>query len=310
MAEPQTRGALERRRLGATGPEVTALTFGSAPLASIFWENDEAAAIAAARAAREVGIRLFDTAPFYGLGEAEQRVGTAIAGSDPAEVLVATKVGRTIVGSGTDRDVVFDYSADAVRRQLEASLARLGRERADIVHVHDPEEHLPQALDECLPALAALRAEGMVGAVSVGTNVCGTVLTFLREADPDVVMLAGRLTLLDQTATDEVVPECERRGVPLLAAGVFNSGVLADPSPGRWYDYAPADDVVLSRARQLQEVCADAGVALRTAAIAYPLRFPAVVSVVVGMATAAEVHDNVAALGSAVPAGFWDALGV
>jgi D-threo-aldose 1-dehydrogenase len=310
MPELPATGALERRRLGAAGPEVTALTFGSAPLATIFWENDESTAVATAAAARDAGIRLFDTAPFYGLGEAEQRLGVALAGSDPSEVLIATKVGRTIVGSGADRDVVFDFSADAVHRQLEASFDRLGRERADVVHVHDPEDHLTEALDECLPALAALRDEGIVGAISVGTNVCATVLTFLREADPDVVMLAGRLTLLDRSALDEVVPECARRGVPLLAAGVFNSGILADPRPGRWYDYAPADDATLQRVREMAGICADAGVALRTAALAFPLSFAPVASVVVGMASPAEVRDNVAALDTALPAGLWDALDI
>ncbi len=310
MVESNSPGALPRRSVGATGLEVTAVTFGSAPLASVFWGNDADTAIAAASAAREAGIALFDTAPFYGLGEAEERVGAALAGSDPSAVLVATKVGRTLVGEGAARDVVFDYSADAVRRQLDASLARLGRDRADIVHIHDPEDHLRAALDECLPTLVALRDEGTVGAISVGTNVCATAMTFLREGEPDAVMVAGRLTLLDQSALDEVVPECERRGVPLLAAGVFNSGVLADPNPGRWFDYAPADEATITRAREIQRICEGHGVALRTAAMAFPLRYAPVATVVVGMATPAEVHENIAALSTAIPSSLWADLGL
>ncbi len=317
--------ALDRRTLGRTGLEVTALAFGSAPLATIFWGNDAGTAVAAAEAACRSGIGLLDTAPFYGLGEAESRIGHALASAAGAltpattvdrngEVLVATKVGRTLVGDvfggGDDRDVEFDYSADAVRRQLEGSLQRLGRDRVDIVHVHDPEDHLDQAIGECVPALRAMCAEGLLRAVSVGTNVCDTALRFLREADIDVVMLAGRLTLLDRSALDTVVPECERRGVPLLAAGVFNSGVLADPSPGRWFDYAPANDAVLARAQEIHAICAAHGVDPRAAAMAYPLRFGAVASVVVGMATAAEVAANVAALDAPIPSDLWGALGV
>jgi D-threo-aldose 1-dehydrogenase len=297
------------RLLGRTDLEVGRLSFGSAPLATVFWGNDEVTAVDAVRAAIAAGISLIDTAPFYGLGEAEERVGAALRDADGADVLVATKVGRTLVGSDPERSVAFDFSADAVRRQLEGSLRRLGRDRIDIVHVHDPEDYLDQALHECVPALRALREEGLVRAISVGTNVCATALRFLREADPDVVMLAGRLTLLDRSAEAEVVPECEERGVPLLAAGVFNSGVLADPVPGRWFDYAPADARILERAKEIHRLCAQFGVDARAAAIAYPLRFAPVASVVVGMASASEVDANVAALKAELPSELWEFLG-
>ena len=300
--------AMESRPLGDTGLVVGALTFGSAPLATIFWENDEATAVGAVRAAHRAGIRLVDTAPFYGLGEAESRVGVALTGVGADEVIVATKVGRAIVDGSDGRSVEFDFSADAVRTQIESSLERLGRDRVAIAHVHDPEDHLERALHECVPALATLRAEGTVQAVSVGTNVCDTALRFLREADLDVIMLAGRLTLLDRSALDDVVPQCEARGVPLLAAAVFNSGVLADPEPGRWYDYSPADPTILERARVVHCVCADVGVSARAAAMAFPLRFPAVASVVVGMASAAEVEDNVAAFETTIPDELWERL--
>lgn len=287
---------------------MTTLTFGSAPLATVFWENDETTAVAAATAARDAGIALFDTAPFYGLGEAEERVGAALEGHD--DRLVATKVGRTLTGTGDERDAHFDYSAEAVTRQLDASRERLGRDRIDIVHIHDPEENLDQALGECFPALVDLRDRGTIAAVSVGTNECDTALRFLTEARPDVVMLAGRLTLLDRRATDEVLPACQELGVPLLAAGVFNSGVLAQPEPGRWFDYAPADPATLEEARRLHELCSRHDVALRAAAMAFPLRFDEVATIVVGMATADEVADNIAALDTAIPDELWQELGV
>jgi D-threo-aldose 1-dehydrogenase len=296
-----------RRPLGATGIEIGPLSFGSAPLSSVFWGNDADTAVAAARRAVAVGIGLFDTAPLYGLGEAEERLGVALGGAD---VAVATKAGRTLVDGPGGRDVVFDFSAAATRRQLEASLTRLRRDRVDIVHVHDPEDHLDAAVDECLPALATMRDEGLVGAISLGTTRCETVVHVLGRAELDVVMLAGRLTLLDQSALDDVVPECTRRGIPLLAAAVFNSGVLARPRTGSWYEYAPADDSVLARVGELQRQCDELGVSLRGAAMAYPLQFAPVASVVVGMATAAEVDENVQLLQSEYPDDLWPALGV
>ncbi|MEM8905352.1 MAG: aldo/keto reductase [Actinomycetota bacterium] len=301
---------MERVPVGGTDLEVTTLTFGSAPLASVFWGNDERTAVATVQAARDEGIRLFDTAPFYGLGEAEERVGVGLSGAEVGDALVATKVGRTVTGSGPEREVVFDYSPDGVRRQLDASRQRLGRDRLDIVHVHDPEEHLDEAIGSCLPTLSALRAAGEIGAVSVGTNHCSTVLRFLDDGDPDLVMLAGRLTLLDRSALVEVVPACARRGVPLFAAGVFNSGVLADPSPGRWFDYAPADEAVLARARTMQRICAEAGVPLRAVAMAFPLRFEPVATVVVGMSGPGEVTENLALMELEIPDDLWAELGV
>lgn len=292
----------DRWPLGRTGVAVGPLSLGSAPLASVFWGNDEVTAVATARRAAEIGIGLFDTAPLYGLGESEARLGRALEGI--GDVAVATKVGRTLVGG----DVEFDFSAEAVRRQLASSLERLGRERVEVVHVHDPDDHLAEALDQCVPALVALRADGVIGAVSVGTTRCATALHFLRHADLDAVMLAGRLTLLDQSAAEEVVPMCARLGVPLLAAGVFNSGVLARPTDGSWYEYAPADDEMMAKVRSLERRCQEAGVSLRAAAMVFPLRFDPVATVVVGMASPEEVDENVALLEAGVPDEVWPEL--
>lgn len=299
----------ERVVLGRTTVHVDRLIVGTAPLASYFWGNDAATAVDAVVAARAAGLGTFDTAPLYGLGESEQRLGEGLRRcDDDADVVIATKVGRQIVGTGDARTVVEDFSAAAVLRQLDASLERLGRERVDIVHVHDPEDHLELAVAEAFPALAELRAAGRIGAVSVGTMVCATARHVIEHADPDVVMIANRLTLLDRSAVDELLPVATAAGVPVLAAAVFNSGVLARPATGAWFDYEPAAPEVLARVAAMQEACAEHGVALRAAALQYPLRHAGVAAVVVGVATAAEVADDVALAAAAIPSELWERL--
>lgn len=290
----------------AGGRLLPTFAFGTAPLASIFWDNDEPTAVAAVRVAAELGVSMFDTAPLYGLGEAEERVRSGLDGRPG--MLLTSKVGRTVTGEGDGRDAVFDYSRDGVLRQVEASLSRLGTDRLDIAHVHDPEDHLDAAVDTALPALIELRDQGVVGAVSVGTNECATVLRLLETEMLDVAMLAGRLTLLDRSAASEVVPACREAGVPLLAAGVFNSGILADPSRGRWFDYAPAEPAVVDRALTLQRICSGYGVQLRSAAMQFPLRFPGVATVVVGMASAEQVRENLGLFHGDVPDSLWEEL--
>ena len=299
---------LEQVPLGKTGLTVTRLGLGTAPLASIFWGNQEPRGVATARRAVERGIRLFDTAPLYGLGESETRLGAALASIGRDDVVVATKAGRSLVTSpGGDLDAVFDFSRDATMRQLESSLERLGLDRIDIVHIHDPEDHLTDAIDGTYAALDRLRTEGVVQAVSLGTNFVETARYFLRNADVDCVMVAGRLTLLDHSAAD-LVAECRDGGVAYLAAGVFNSGVLADPQQGSWFDYGPASIDVLERAAAIRAICESHGVALRTAALHYPLTVDGVTAVIVGMSSPTEVDDNIAALYSTIPPALWTDL--
>lgn len=295
---------LEPRALGRTSVLITPLALGTAPLATVFWGNEPDRAVATVEAAVHAGIGYFDTAPLYGLGEAETRLGAGLAGAGALDdVSIATKVGRTIV----ERDVEFDFSADAVRRQLEASLARLGRDRVDVVHVHDPEDHLDAAIDEAAAALTQLRDEGVIGAVSVGTNVVETARTFVERADVDAVMVAGRLSLLDPSGI-ALADECGSRQVAYLAAGVFNSGVLARPVEGSWFDYAPAPDDVLDQVRRLDRVCREAGVSLRAAAMQHPLRHPGVTAVIVGMASPDEVTANVTDLSAPIGDDVWQAI--
>jgi D-threo-aldose 1-dehydrogenase len=293
--------------LGRTSLRVSRLGLGTAPLASVFWGNDEASAVATARRALDAGVTFVDTAPFYGLGESEGRLGAALRGRREG-VVVATKVGR-LLEAGPDGEVAarFDFGYDAVQRSLESSFGRLGVDRVDIVHIHDPDDHLDEAVAGAHRALVDLREQGVIAAVSVGTNSVATAATFLERGDLDCVLVAGRYTLLDQTAAP-VIQQCADRGAAFLAAGVFNSGVLARPSEDAWYDYAPAARSTLDRARQIERLCRRHGVTLRTAALSFVLAHPNVTVVIVGMATPDEVDDNLRAASAEVPDELWTEL--
>jgi len=275
------------------------LAFGTAPLASIFWGNEEGRAVAALARAMEAGVRMFDTAPLYGMGESETRLGQALRETD-ARPIIATKVGRTDV---------FDYSRDAVLRSLDTSRERLGVERLDIVHIHDPDNNLADALDQAFPTLVELRDSGEIGAVSLGTMSIATAEHFLEHAELDCLMLATRLSLLDDTGA-AVAKVCHKRGIPFIAAAIFNSGVLARPEPGAWFDYAPADEATLKRVRELASVCEEHGVSLREAALHYPRTVQGVTTTVVGMASADEVDDNLRAWATPPPEEIWADLSI
>jgi len=266
---------LPRRRLGRSPVHVTELTLGGAPLGSLFTEVTEGDARAAVDAAWDGGIRAFDTAPHYGLGLSERRLGAALAGRPRDEYVLCTKVGRLLEPAACDgkdaRDTEgfaisagltrrFDYSADGVRRSLEASLERLGLDRVDIALIHDPDDHAEQAFREAYPALERLRAEGTVRAIGAGMNQAAMLTRFVTDTDVDVVLVAGRYTLLDRGAALDLLPAARRRGVSVLAGGVFNSGVLAAPSsPGATYDYHAAPPDLVARAQRLAATCAGFG---------------------------------------------------
>ena len=288
---------------------VTRLGLGTAPLASIFWGNDEDAR----RGDRQPSGRTRHPAVRFGAA-VRARASRRPASARRWRRSVATMwwsppkpADRSSHRRAASLDAVFDFSRDATMRQLESSLERLGLDRIDIVHIHDPEDHLADAIDGTYAALDRLRTEGVVRAVSVGTNVVETARFFLRNADLDCVMVAGRLTLLDHSAAD-LVAECRAAGVAYLAAGVFNSGVLADPQPGSWFDYAPASVDVLQRAAAMRAICESHGVSLRTAALHYPLTVDGVTAVIVGMSSPTEVDDNLAAFRSTIPPALWTDL--
>jgi D-threo-aldose 1-dehydrogenase len=316
---------MRRRRLGRTGVQVTELGFGAAPIGNLYAEVDEAVALRAVDAAWDAGVRFFDTAPHYGLGLSERRLGKALASRPRDEYVVSTKVGRLLepnpAPAGSDLPVGRfavpddltrrrDYSADGVRRSLESSLQRLGLDRVDVVLVHDPEDHLPQTVAETLPALAALRDEGVIGAVGVGMNQWQAPLDLVRRADVDAVMLAGRWTLLDRSG-EPLLAECAARGVSVISAGPFNSGLLAcaEVPDDATFDYAPVPRATLARARELAGVAARHGAELPQAALQFPLRHEAVASVLTGLRTAAEVTAAASRLARPVPPHLWADLG-
>jgi D-threo-aldose 1-dehydrogenase len=310
-----------RRPLGRTDVAVPVLGVGTGPLGNLYTEVDDDTAERTLVAAWDRGIRWFDTAPHYGLGLSERRLGRALHGRPREAYVVSTKVGRVLDPlpnpSGDDRANGFavpathvrrwDFSADGVRRSLDESLVRLGLDRADIVLVHDPDDHVDWALREAVPALAALRDEGVVGAVGVGMNSAAPLARFVAESDIDAILLAGRYTLLEQTALDDLLPLCSTRGVSVLAGGVFNSGLLARSRPpaDATYDYAPAAHHLVERARRLADVCERHGATLPQAALQFPLGHDAVRAVVVGARSPEEVEADVVLATSPVPAALW-----
>ncbi|MGW7168594.1 aldo/keto reductase [Streptomyces sp. NPDC054884] len=309
--------------LGTTDVRVTELSFGAAGLGNLFRPVTDEAAFAAVEAAWDAGVRTFDTAPHYGLGLSERRLGAALRGRDRDTYTVSTKVGRLLEpdpegGRGDDlaqgfavpdtHRRVWDFSCDGVLRSLEASLDRLDLDRVDIALLHDPDHHAEQALAEAYPALERLRGEGVVKAIGIGVNQCALPARFLRETDIDVVLLAGRYTLLEQEGLAEVLPQAAARGRSVIVGGVFNSGLLTDPKPGAMYDYAPAPVDVLERALRMKAVTERHGVPLRAAALRFPFGHPAVASVLSGARSAEEVRDTVDQLRRTMPAAAWDEL--
>jgi D-threo-aldose 1-dehydrogenase len=315
-----TAAALPLVPVGGSGVQVTRLVFGGAPIGGLFAPVGDDAAQATLEAAWDAGIRAFDTAPHYGVGVSERRIGRFLAGRPRDDYVLSTKVGRLLEPADGDVDGlegyfgtpqlarVRDYSRDGVRASLEASLGRLGVDRIDIALIHDPDDHGPEALDGAYPALAQLRAEGVIAAVGAGMNQAEMLEWFLPRADLDCVLVAGRYTLLDTRAAASLLPECQRRGVGVLAAGVFNSGVLADPAPGATYDYLPAGEDVMDRARRIGAACARHGVPIGAAALRFTLRHPAVTAAVVGARSPAEITADVGYLARDVPDALFDEL--
>ncbi|MFL5727057.1 MAG: aldo/keto reductase [Chloroflexota bacterium] len=319
--------------LGRTGLSVTRLGFGGASIGGLYTAVSEEAARDVVRYAWDMGIRYFDTAPLYGYGASERRIGAEL-GDEPRDgYVLSTKVGRLVRAPGAigpddeldrqrfgDRDdafyvraggerLVFDYSADGVRRSIEESLERLGLDRIDIALIHDPDDHWQAAIEGAVPALIRLREEGVVRAVGAGMNQSEMLARFVREADIDVVMVAGRYTILDQGALDELLPACERRGVGVLVAGVMNSGVLVDPTrAASRFNYLPAPPEVVDRARRIAAICDRHHVSLRAAAVQFPLAHPGVASLVTGVRSRAHLDEYPAFARRAIPAGLWDDL--
>lgn len=325
-----SNGLGDYRPLGRSGLEVTRYGLGCAPLGGLLEAVADDQAMATIDAAWNAGIRLFDTAPLYGHGTAERRLGRALRNRSRDDYVLATKVGRLLRKGAPpdptqqhdgrslyrglpDPDVnpVQDYSADGVRRSIEESLDRLGLDRIDIAHIHDPDDYYEQVRDETVPALCALRDEGVIQAVGLGMNRAGLPARLVAETDLDCVLIAGRYTLLDQSAADELLPRCLDRGVGVIVGGVYSSGILADPeAENATYDYVPASVEIRERARQLAGICHRHGVPLAAAAVQFPERHPAVSSILFGARSAGEVVDNERHVAQELPPRLWSELGV
>ena len=322
----------ERATVGRSDVEITRLGLGAAPIAGLFTAVTDDQAVATVQRAWQLGIRYFDVAPLYGYGAGERRLGLGLRGRPREAYALSTKVGRLVrpadrIPPGADIDrqalgdrddafyadigdrrIVFDYSADGVRRSLDESLERLGTDRIDLVLIHDPDDHWQAAIGEAYPALHRLREQGVVGAIGVGMNQSAMLARFARETEVDAFLVAGRYTLLDQEALPELLPLCVEHQISVLIGGAMNSGVLADPRPGATFDYGPAEPPILERARGLAEACARHDVPLRAAAMQFPLAHPAVAGLIAGVRRIEHLDEYPAYLSRPIPRKLWDDL--
>ncbi len=310
------------------------LGFGGAPLGNLFHELAEDQAIALVRHAHAAGVRYFDTAPHYGNGLSETRIGKALGGIERDEYVLSTKVGRILV---PDRAAPreqngyvgvlpyrqrWDYSHKGTLRSIEDSLQRLGVSRLDIVYIHDIDrdthgaeyaQRFEEVLTGAVPALTQLRERGLIGGFGLGVNDWRVCVEVLARVDLDILLLAGRYTLLDQSALSELLPICERRGVAVVIGGPYNSGILATgahPADGTvpYFNYAPARPELVARVAAIEALCAEFDVPLRAAALQFPRAHPAVVSVIPGARTIPELDQNLELAARSVPPAFWQAL--
>lgn len=314
---------MNRNRIGQTRVEVTRIAFGCPGLGNLYRKIDDAEAQAVLQRAWDRGIRYFDTAPHYGRGLSEARLGQFLKGRPRRDYAISTKVGRLLspgpalaVADGfiepLPNAVRYDYSGDGIETAFEQSCERLGTGQVDILYVHDlgrlthgagNTRHLAAFLGSGLDRLHRLKARGRIGAFGLGVNENEICLQVMASADIDVILLAGRLTLLDRSAEERLVPLCRSRGTSLVLGGIFNSGILATgPVPGAHFDYAPAAPEVLARAGVLQDRARAAGVDLATAALRFAMAHPQAASVLIGTARIASLDRNIDAAEASWPA--------
>ncbi|MBI3942936.1 MAG: aldo/keto reductase [Chloroflexi bacterium] len=297
--------SISLKPVGHTGLQVTSMGLGTAPLGNLDRVIDIQTGVDMIHYALDHGVRFIDTAPLYGRGESERRIGIALAGIPRDSYVLATKVGRLIT---PEREVIFNFSRDGILRSVEDSLKRLQLDRIDILHIHDPDNHYRQALDETYPTLADLRSQGVIKAVGSGMNQWQMLADFARNADFNCFLLAGRYTLLEQTSLD-MLKLCQEKGIGIFLGGVYNSGILArGPRPGAQYNYQDAPPAILERVQRIEAVCNRHDVPLNVAAIQFPRFHPAITSIVMGAESAAEVAANIQALSFPIPSQLWEDL--
>ena len=299
--------------------ELSRLSLGTAPLAGLFTSVDISESDQLINSALDSGINYFDTAPLYGHGLAEERLGR-ILGKVSKPFVLQTKVGRVLnwvekadpVPWFPDADPhiqpVFDYSAEGIKRSFNESLERMGVDHIDIALMHDAENHIPQAINSAYPVLADLKRQGIIKAIGIGINFCDAAIEIMKNVDLDIALLAGRYTLLDQSAQNKLLPYALERKVDITIGGVFNSGVLADPKPGATFEYLPASDEIISKAQAIGAFLKNLGIPLTAAALQFPLRHPAVTSVLTGSRNSKELLSNIADFDLELPADIWSQL--
>jgi D-threo-aldose 1-dehydrogenase len=307
--------ATDKVELGRTGLYVSRLGLGGVALSGAPPATDpqqattEAEAIALIQRSLALGLNYLDTAPMYGVGRSERRYGQALHGVARDRYLLSTKVGRVLHPSGpgsTELTWSFDFGKEGVLGSFEASLERLGLERVDILYVHDPDDHYQQALTQAFPVLMELRAQGRVSAIGAGMNQWEMELQFAREVNVDCFLLAGRYTLLDQTALPEFLPYCVEKHIGVIAGGPYNSGILAvGPREGATFNYRAASTQMMDKARRINAVCARHQVPLKAAALQFILAHPAIASVIPGARSVAEVEDNIRMVEYPIPSALW-----
>ena len=303
-------------------PDDQRVGLGGAPLGNLLGEVSDVEAIATVNAAWDEGWRYFDTAPHYGLGLAEERLGAGLRDKPRDAYVLSSKVGRIIYHADeaatddegfavdTTRRRRWDFSRDGVLRSIEDSLQRIGTDRLDVVFVHDPDDHYEEAVATAFPTLIELREQGVIGAIGSGMNQAAMLTRFVQEIDIDVIMLAGRYTLIDPDGLDDVLPACLEHNVQVVAVGIFNSGLLSQPRPvaGATFNYEPAAQALLDKANKLADICESHGTTLPAAALAFPLAHPAVAGIAVGCRTPEEVHTNAALSRAKIPSTLWSDL--
>jgi len=308
----------EKIEIAGTGLALSKLSFGTAPIAGLYRDVPDTQSNEALVAAMKSGINYFDVAPLYGVGLAETRLGKAIKefGQD---INISTKVGRLIrPGENLDLEkwptanpnltIEIDHSPDGILRSIEESIQRLGGESIQIVYIHDCDDWVEDAVNIVYPVLDKLRSEGVIKAIGVGLNFPKAACDVIKEVDLNLVLIAGRYTLLDQSAQEELLPLVLKRNVRMVAAGVYNSGILANPVEGAFYDYDPAPKELLLRAQKIQNYLQDFGVPLKAAAIQFPLRHPGVATVLSGVANRKELEENIQLFDFDISESVWKGL--
>jgi D-threo-aldose 1-dehydrogenase len=297
-----------RVEIGSTGIYVTRMGLGARGIVDPNVEVSDAQARATVETSLEMGINYIDTSPRYGLGRSEQFVGQVVSHVDRDSLVLSTKVGR-LLDPGAKGGWYWDFSADGVRHSLESSLERLKLDHVDVLFIHSPTNHYDVAISETLPVLTEMRAQGIVKAIGVGMTDSHKLLRFAQEGGFDCFLLAGRYTLLDQSAAAEFLPYCYEHNIGVILGGAYNSGILAsDLGPDAKYDYRVAPPEILEKARRIRDVCTRYKVPLKAAALQFALAHPALTSVIPGSSYPEHVQENVAMIQYDIPLDLWDDL--